>query len=141
MTSYQDGLLKRFGYSEKRGCGKAELCPAFSLPDLFRSGGAQNRQQISGLLDAVLPRPAATQQAHDHAARAGQVVLHVEAPRLRRTHAREVVGQRCTETRRGQPHHILAPEHIDQRAPDRGSLRIAMYQNHRHGALLLNWPS
>jgi len=55
MTRYQDGLLKRFGYSEKRGCGKAELCPAFSLPDLFRSGGASSRQQISALLDAVPP--------------------------------------------------------------------------------------
>jgi uncharacterized protein len=55
MAGYQDGLLKRFGYSEKRGCGKAELCPAFSLPDLFRSGGASTRQQIGGLLDAVPP--------------------------------------------------------------------------------------
>ena len=55
MTRYQDGLLKRFGYSEKRGCGKAELCPAFSLPDLFRSGGASSQQQISALLDAVPP--------------------------------------------------------------------------------------
>jgi uncharacterized protein len=55
MTRYQDGLLKRFGYSEKRGCGKAELCPAFSLPDLFRSGGAQTQQEIGGLLDAVPP--------------------------------------------------------------------------------------
>jgi hydrophobe/amphiphile efflux-3 (HAE3) family protein len=55
MTSYQSALLKRFGYSAKRGCGKAELCPAFSLPDLFQ--GAQNttRQQIEGLLDAVPP--------------------------------------------------------------------------------------
>ena len=43
MTRYQAALLKRFGYSEKRGCGKAELCPAFSLPDLFRSGGASSR--------------------------------------------------------------------------------------------------
>jgi len=55
MTRYQDGLLKRFGFSEKRGCGKAELCPAFSLPDLFRSGGASSQQQISDLLDAVPP--------------------------------------------------------------------------------------
>jgi uncharacterized protein len=55
MAGYQDGLLKRFGYSEKRGCGKAELCPAFSLPDLFRSGGASTKQQIGGLLDAVPP--------------------------------------------------------------------------------------
>jgi hydrophobe/amphiphile efflux-3 (HAE3) family protein len=55
MTGYQDGLVKRFGYSERRGCGKAELCPAFSLPDLFRSGGATTQAQIDGLLDAVPP--------------------------------------------------------------------------------------
>jgi predicted RND superfamily exporter protein len=55
MARYQDGLLKRFGYSDKRGCGTAELCPAFSLPDLFRSGGASSRPQIAALLDAVPP--------------------------------------------------------------------------------------
>jgi uncharacterized protein len=55
MTRYEDGLLNRFGYSETRGCGKAELCPAFSLPDLFRSGGASSQQEISDLLHAVPP--------------------------------------------------------------------------------------
>jgi uncharacterized protein len=55
MTRYQDGLLQRFGYSERRGCGRAELCPAFSLPDLFRGGGASSATQIGGLLDAVPP--------------------------------------------------------------------------------------
>jgi uncharacterized protein len=55
MARYQDGLLRRFGYSDKRGCGTAELCPAFSLPDLFRGGGAVSRAQISALLDAVPP--------------------------------------------------------------------------------------
>jgi hydrophobe/amphiphile efflux-3 (HAE3) family protein len=54
MTEYQDGLLKRFGYSAQRGCGRAELCPAFSLPDLFRAGTAtQTKEQLTGLLDAV----------------------------------------------------------------------------------------
>jgi uncharacterized protein len=53
MTSYQAAVLKRFGYSAKRGCGKAELCPAFSLPDLFQGGQDTTRQQIEGLLDAV----------------------------------------------------------------------------------------
>ena len=56
MTSYQADLLKRFGYTAKRGCGKAELCPAFSLPDLF--GGARSGQtqaQIKQLLDSVPP--------------------------------------------------------------------------------------
>ena len=40
MSGYQAALVKRFGYSATRGCGKAELCPAFSLPDLFRGGTA-----------------------------------------------------------------------------------------------------
>jgi hydrophobe/amphiphile efflux-3 (HAE3) family protein len=44
MAAYQSRLLKRFGYTEKRGCGKAELCPAFSLPDLF--GGADGEGKI-----------------------------------------------------------------------------------------------
>jgi uncharacterized protein len=44
MAAYQARLLKRFGYTEKRGCGKAELCPAFSLPDLF--GGADGEGKI-----------------------------------------------------------------------------------------------
>ncbi len=56
MASYQDRLVKRFGYSSKRGCGKAELCPAFSLPDLFRSGtSGQTKAQIETLLGAVPP--------------------------------------------------------------------------------------
>jgi hydrophobe/amphiphile efflux-3 (HAE3) family protein len=53
MTRYQSRLLKRFGYSEKRGCGQAQLCPAFSLPDLFGGGGGKTRAQITALLDAV----------------------------------------------------------------------------------------
>jgi predicted RND superfamily exporter protein len=35
MSSYENAMLKRFGYSEARGCARARLCPAFSLPDLF----------------------------------------------------------------------------------------------------------
>jgi hydrophobe/amphiphile efflux-3 (HAE3) family protein len=55
MTSYQAGLLKHFGYSEKRGCGKAELCPAFSLPDLFGNGqgGIKSQAAVDELLDVV----------------------------------------------------------------------------------------
>ncbi|MEA2393746.1 MAG: uncharacterized protein QOJ82_1637 [Solirubrobacteraceae bacterium] len=53
MTDYQAAVLKRHGYSTDRGCGKAELCPAFSLPDLFRGGPSTTREQIEGLLDAV----------------------------------------------------------------------------------------
>ncbi len=35
MSSYEAAVLKRFGYTATRGCGKAQLCPAFSLPSLF----------------------------------------------------------------------------------------------------------
>jgi uncharacterized protein len=55
MSGYQDRLVKKFGYSAKRGCGKAELCPAFSLPDLFRGGSATSASSIKALLDAVPP--------------------------------------------------------------------------------------
>jgi hypothetical protein len=53
MSDYQARLVKRFGYSANRGCGKAELCPAFSLPDLFRGGTATSSRSIKALLDAV----------------------------------------------------------------------------------------
>jgi hypothetical protein len=55
MSDYQARLVKRFGYSASRGCGKAELCPAFSLPDLFRGGSASSQASIKALLDAVPP--------------------------------------------------------------------------------------
>jgi len=55
MTRYQRGLLRRYGYTPSRGCGKAQLCPAFSLPDLFAGGGAQSRSDIEALLDAIPP--------------------------------------------------------------------------------------
>jgi hydrophobe/amphiphile efflux-3 (HAE3) family protein len=64
MSSYQSAVLKRFGYSATRGCGKARLCPAFSLPDLFArqaatsgSGGAQRLSQaeVSSLLATIPP--------------------------------------------------------------------------------------
>jgi hydrophobe/amphiphile efflux-3 (HAE3) family protein len=57
MSSYQSRVLKRFGYSKKRGCGKAELCPAFSLPDLFSGDGGsakiQSQAQVDELLNVV----------------------------------------------------------------------------------------
>src|SRR5213075_701484 len=43
MSSYQRTMLARFGYSAAHGCGRARLCPAFSLPDLF-SGQAAGLQ-------------------------------------------------------------------------------------------------
>jgi hydrophobe/amphiphile efflux-3 (HAE3) family protein len=54
MTRYQRGVLDHYGYDAKRGCGRAEVCPAFSLPDLFRDG-ASSKAQIRALLDAVPP--------------------------------------------------------------------------------------
>jgi uncharacterized protein len=57
MSSYQSDVLHRFGYSPEGGCGHAQLCPAFSLPDLFASGvgGASHltRAQVNGLLSAI----------------------------------------------------------------------------------------
>jgi hydrophobe/amphiphile efflux-3 (HAE3) family protein len=59
MSAYQQRVLKKFGYSEKRGCGQAELCPAFSLPDLFggQTGGGKvtSQAQVDQLLDVVPP--------------------------------------------------------------------------------------
>src|SRR4051794_1015044 len=54
MRDYQSKLPKKFKYTPKNGCGKAELCPALSLPDLFRTQAAVSDQAaIRGLLDAV----------------------------------------------------------------------------------------
>jgi len=40
MASYENAILQRFHYSATRGCGHAQLCPAFSLPDLFQQSTA-----------------------------------------------------------------------------------------------------
>jgi uncharacterized protein len=59
MSSYESAMLKRFGYSEARGCGRARLCPAFSLPDLFSGATASKAKltqaEVDGLLDAIPP--------------------------------------------------------------------------------------
>jgi len=55
MSRYQQRVLRRFGYSSERGCGRAALCPALSLPDLFRSNTRLTRPQIRSLLAAVPP--------------------------------------------------------------------------------------
>jgi uncharacterized protein len=56
MRDYQATLLKRYGYSPSNGCGRAQLCPALSLPDLFRSPEASaDRARIRALLGAVPP--------------------------------------------------------------------------------------
>jgi hypothetical protein len=54
MSSYQRGLLERYGYSADRGCGRADLCPAFSLPDLFQRE-PKDKRAVRELLDAVPP--------------------------------------------------------------------------------------
>jgi uncharacterized protein len=62
MSSYESAMLRRFGYSASRGCGRARLCPAFSLPDLFQgqalsaSGSSTLSQaEVNGLLEAIPP--------------------------------------------------------------------------------------
>ena len=56
MRDYQSGLLQKYGYSPSNGCGKAELCPALSLTDLFRDASSTStRRQVRGVLDAVPP--------------------------------------------------------------------------------------
>ncbi len=53
MTGYQQRMEKRFGYTGTSGCGRARLCPAFSLPDLFATVGRPTSADIRGLLAAV----------------------------------------------------------------------------------------
>jgi len=53
MADYQRRVLKASGYSAERGCGDANLCPALSLPDLFRGDTAKTKRGIEELLDAV----------------------------------------------------------------------------------------
>jgi len=61
MSSYQSAMLARFGYSADRGCGRARLCPAFSLPDLFAgqaasgSGKRLSQAQVAALLSVIPP--------------------------------------------------------------------------------------
>jgi uncharacterized protein len=58
MSSYESAMLRRFGYTTGRGCGKARLCPAFSLPDLFAREGARSKlktAEVNGLLNAIPP--------------------------------------------------------------------------------------
>ena len=56
MRDYQSALLAKYGYSAANGCGKAELCPALSLTDLFRDkSSTSSAQQVRALLDTVPP--------------------------------------------------------------------------------------
>jgi hydrophobe/amphiphile efflux-3 (HAE3) family protein len=62
MSSYERNVLSHFGFSSSHGCGKARVCPAFSLPDLFSAesltgaqGGKLNPAQVEGLLKVIPP--------------------------------------------------------------------------------------
>jgi uncharacterized protein len=70
MSSYESSVLHRFGYSPASGCGRAQLCPAFSLPDLFQTGegGASKltQAQVNGLLGAIPPYFAQNVISPDH---------------------------------------------------------------------------
>jgi hydrophobe/amphiphile efflux-3 (HAE3) family protein len=59
MSAYEGAVLKRFGYSSAKGCGHAQLCPAFSLPDLFHEGEGStaklNQKRVNALLAALPP--------------------------------------------------------------------------------------
>jgi hydrophobe/amphiphile efflux-3 (HAE3) family protein len=62
MIGYQKAVLARFGYSAAKGCSRARLCPAFSLPDLFgeqASGSVRatelSQRKINGLLGVIPP--------------------------------------------------------------------------------------
>jgi hydrophobe/amphiphile efflux-3 (HAE3) family protein len=60
MTGYEQSLLTHYGYQEQRGCARATLCPALSLPDLFSTGASApgaslTAASIDSLLAAVPP--------------------------------------------------------------------------------------
>jgi hydrophobe/amphiphile efflux-3 (HAE3) family protein len=63
MSGYEAAVLQRYGYSATRGCGQAQLCPAFSLPDLFAGAGAGGaggsgkltQAEVQGLLGIIPP--------------------------------------------------------------------------------------
>jgi len=56
MTDYQSRVLKRLNYNPQRGCRGSDLCPAFSLPDLFTTpDSVSSQQRVDALLGAVPP--------------------------------------------------------------------------------------
>ena len=59
MTEFQSGVLQAHGYTVGATCAQEndppELCPALSLPDLFRSGTPTSEESVRALLDAVPP--------------------------------------------------------------------------------------
>ncbi len=59
MSAYEQRMLARYGYSDKSRCAGARLCPAFSLPDLFKSPAGSSASvsaaQVQGLLAEIPP--------------------------------------------------------------------------------------
>ena len=59
MTGFQRDVLAAHGYDVGDTCAQdedpPELCPALSLPDLFRAGTPASRDSVRALLDAVPP--------------------------------------------------------------------------------------
>jgi uncharacterized protein len=59
MTKFQREMLAAHGYKQRSTCAQEkdppELCPALSLPDIFRSVDVGNQQDVRDLLDAVPP--------------------------------------------------------------------------------------
>jgi predicted RND superfamily exporter protein len=54
MLRYEDALLARYGYVEAKGCTRATLCPALSLPDLFCSGAQVARGSCPSLTTGTI---------------------------------------------------------------------------------------
>ena len=54
MVGYEQRLLARFGYVETKGCARATLCPALSLPDLFASDTTSSASGSAGLSQATI---------------------------------------------------------------------------------------
>ncbi|HEY2159808.1 MAG TPA: MMPL family transporter, partial [Solirubrobacteraceae bacterium] len=54
MVGYENKLLSHYGYRESKGCSKATLCPALSLPDLFCSGSQPTANGCAGLTGASI---------------------------------------------------------------------------------------
>ena len=55
MRRFEQRVLRDNRYAAGNGCGRAPLCPALSLPDLFRGDAAATRASIDALLAAVPP--------------------------------------------------------------------------------------
>jgi hypothetical protein len=95
MSTYQRGLLERYGYSAERGCGRADLCPAFSLPDLFQRE-PKDKKAVRELLDAVPPY--FSQSGHHARPHDGDAVVRHQAAA-----ARAPAGGHRDDARRARP--------------------------------------